>query len=76
MANNSNKPAVDPAYLAKQRISLLRRHRVPVLFNDQEMAALNEYCTRFGISARSAMIRQAVMERILKELDDSHPTLF
>ena len=67
---------VDPAYLAKQRASLLRRRRVAVLFNEREMAAIDEYCSRFKISAKSAMIRQAVMERILKDLDENHPTLF
>jgi hypothetical protein len=47
-----------------------------VFFNKKELAAISEYCKRFGVRSRSALIRQATMEHILKELDASHPTLF
>ncbi len=73
----SNKGAgVDPAYFDKQRESLRRVHRKAVLFNDKELAAIQEYCRRFKVSSRSALIRQAVMERVLKGLEENHPTLF
>lgn len=67
---------VDPAYLDKQKASLKRVHRKSVLFNAQEVAAIEEYCRKFKVSSKSALIRQAVMERILTGLDESHPTLF
>ena len=67
---------VDPAYLDKQRASLRRIHRKTVLFNTQELAALDAYCKRFKVSSRSALIRQAVMERVLSGLEESHPKLF
>jgi hypothetical protein len=67
---------VDPAYLDKQRASLRRIHRKSVLFNSQELAAIDTYCKRFKISSRSALIRQAVMERVLEGLEESHPKLF
>ena len=44
--------------------------------NPKEIAAIDEYCTRFKVSSRSALIRQAVMEHILKSLDENHPSLF
>ena len=67
---------VDPEYLMKQRASLLRRNRQVIYLNDREMAAIDEYCNRFGIRARSVLMREAVMEKILNELEENHPTLF
>lgn len=67
---------VDPKYLERQRESLRRIYRKSVLFNAQELAAIDEYCRRFGISSRSALIRKAVMHQVLGGLDKSHPTLF
>ena len=73
----SNKVAgVDPAYFDKQKESLRRSHRKTVLFNDSELSAIQEYCRRFKVSSRSALIRQAVMERVLRGLEENHPTLF
>ena len=73
----SNKvQGVDPAYFDKQRESLLRIHRKSVLFNDNEIAAIDEYCRRFKVRSRSALVRQAVMERVLRGLEENHPTLF
>lgn len=67
---------VDPGYLEKQKASLKRVHRKSVFFNARELAAIDEYCRRFKISSRSALIRQATMERVLNGLEESHPTLF
>ena len=68
--------AVDPSYLDRQKESLKRIYRKSVLFNRQELAAIDEYCYRFKVSSRSALIREALMERILKGLEENHPTLF
>ena len=73
---NRKFSGVDPAYLDKQRASLKRIHRKSVLFNAQELAAIDTYCKRFTVSSRSALIRQAVMERVLSGLEESHPKLF
>ena len=67
---------VDPAYLERQRESLRRVHRKSVLFNERELAAIDAYCKRFKVSSRSALIRQALMERVLAGLEESHPKLF
>ena len=78
MGKRKNKKiqGVDPAYFDKQRESLRRIHRKSVLFNDNEIAAIDEYCRRFKVRSRSALVRQAVMERVLRGLEENHPTLF
>ncbi|MDD7552815.1 MAG: hypothetical protein SPK08_07650 [Candidatus Cryptobacteroides sp.] len=68
--------AVDPGYLDRQKESLKRNCRKTVLFNAQELAAIDEYCTRFKVSSRSALIRKSVMEHVLEGLEKNHPTLF
>ena len=67
---------VDPEYLKKQKAALVRRHRQVIYLNDSEMAAIRQYCERFRVGTKSVLFRKAIMEKILKELDDSHPTLF
>ena len=67
---------VDPEYLKKQKAALLRRHRQVIYLNDSEMAAIEQYCDKFRVGTKTVLFREAIMEKVLKELDDSHPTLF
>jgi len=67
---------VDPEYLKKQKASLVRRHRQVIYLNDSEMAAISRYCEKFRVSAKTVLFREAIMEKVLSELDDNHPTLF
>ena len=67
---------VDPEYLKKQKEALVRRHRQVIYLNDSEMAAINLYCERFRVDTKAVLYREAVMAKILSELDDSNPTLF
>ena len=67
---------VDPDYLRKQKEALTRRHRQVIYLNDSEMAAIRQYCDKFRVSTKAVLFREAIMEKILKELDDNHPTLF
>ena len=67
---------VDPEYLKKQRASLVRKHRQVIYLNDSEMAAIKVYCEKFRVGTKAVLFREAIMEKILKELDDNHPTLF
>ena len=69
-------PAVDPEYLKKQREALVRRHRQVIYLNDSEMAAIQAYCESFRVETKAAFYRKAIMEKVLKELDDNPPTLF
>ena len=45
-------------------------------FNASELAAIDEYCSRFKVHAKSALFREAIMTKILSELEENHPTLF
>ena len=76
MARKPKIPGVDRAYLEKQKEALLRKNRYVLYFNDSEMAAVNEYCTRFKVHAKAALFREAIMSKILSELEENHPTLF
>jgi hypothetical protein len=76
MARKPKISGVDPAYLEKQKEALLRKNRYVLYFNDSEMAAVNEYCTRFKVHAKAALFREAIMSKSLSELEENHPTLF
>lgn len=76
MTRRKKIPGVDPAYLEKQRELLLRKNRYVLYFNASELAAIDEYCTRFKVHAKSALFREAIMSKILSELEENHPTLF
>ena len=76
MARRKRIPGVDPEYLEKQRQMLLRKNRHVLLFNDSEMAAIQEYCSRFKVHSKSALFREAIMDKVLSELEENHPTLF
>lgn len=72
----NNIQGIDPEYLKKQKQSLVRKHRQVIYLNDSEMAAIEQYCDKFRVGTKAVLFRKAIMEKILKELDDSHPTLF
>jgi hypothetical protein len=67
---------VDPEYLKKQRASLVRKHRQVIYLNDSEMAAIKVYCEKFRVGTKAVLFREAIMEKVLTELEDNHPTLF
>lgn len=67
---------VDPEYLEKQKAMLRRHNRYMLYFNDSEMAAIEEYCSRFQVRHRSALLRDAIMSRILEVLDQNPSSLF
>ena len=69
-------PGVDPAYLEKQKEMLLRKNRYMLYFNDSELAAIDEYCSRFKVHAKATLFREPIMNKVLSELEENHPTLF
>ncbi|MCR5326750.1 MAG: hypothetical protein K6E37_08415 [Bacteroidales bacterium] len=71
-----NKSGVDVRYQDKEKAALVRNIRKSVFFNKHEMNAIAEYRRKFGLRSLSALIRQATMEHVLKQLDEGHPTLF
>ncbi len=68
--------SVDPEYLRKQKASLVRKHRQVIYLNDSEMAAISKYCDLFKVHTKAVLFREAIMEKVLTELEDNHPTLF
>lgn len=76
MARRKKTSAPDPFYLDKQREALLRKRRYTLLFNDSEIAAINQYCDKFSVHSRSTLFREAILSKVLSELDENHPTLF
>ncbi len=72
----NNTSGIDPEYLKKQKASLVRKHRQVIYLNDSEMAAISQYCEKFRVDAKAVLFRKAIMEKVLSELDDNHPTLF
>ncbi|MBQ0044587.1 MAG: hypothetical protein KBT05_06170 [Bacteroidales bacterium] len=68
--------AVDPEYLRKQKAALVRKNRQVLYFNDSELAAITAYCDKFKVRSKSSLLREIVMEKIISELEDNHPTLF
>ncbi len=68
--------AVDPEYMKKQKAALVRRHRQVIYLNEKEMAAIDRYCEKFRVGTRAALFREAIMEKVLSQLDDNPPTLF
>ncbi len=67
---------VDPEYMKKQKAALVRRHRQVIYLNDSEMAAIRQYCDKFRVGTKTVLFREAIMEKVLSQLDDNPPTLF
>ena len=59
-----------------KRPPLVRKYRKTILFNEKEMALINNYCSRFGIRCKSAFIREAIISHILKQMNENYPRLF
>lgn len=53
-----------------------RTHRISIVLNDREKRALDKYCDKYTIKNRSKLIRQTLMQNILKRFDQDTPTLF
>ena len=54
----------------------MRKHRQVIYLNDSEMAAISQYCEKFRVGTKTVLFREAIMEKVLSELEDNHPTLF
>lgn len=74
--NFPKKVSAKSAYVVRHRDELRRKHRQVIYFNDPEMAAIEEYCSRFQVRHRSALLRDAIMSRILEVLDQNPSSLF
>jgi len=59
-----------------QRSALVRKNRVAVMLNDEEIKALNRFINTYKIRNKSRFVRETLMTAILKKFDEDHPTLF
>lgn len=77
MAKRKNKSSkVNPDYMGKHKASLRRVHRKSVLFNEMELALIDEYCRKYKVASKSALIRQSVMKAVMEVFEENPPTLF
>lgn len=53
-----------------------RIHKTVVSFNDREMAVIDYFCEKYKVKMRSKLYRQAILETLLRRLDEDHPKLF
>ena len=53
-----------------------RTHKVTISINDSEMRALRRYCDKYTVRNRSKLIRETLMQNILKRFEKDSPTLF
>lgn len=67
---------ISPEYIEKHKTSLVRNHKKVVLFNQKEIDAIEEYCRIYNVKSQASLFRKAIMEHVLKALDENHPTLF
>jgi hypothetical protein len=72
----SKKGALPPDFLKQQKKSLVRKYRKTILFNEKEIFAIEQYCSRFNIKSKSAFFREAIISHILNQMDDNYPKLF
>lgn len=70
------KQNLSESLLARERMALKRKHRRTVFLNDRELALLNEYCRNNKVKSKSALIRRALIDRLLEEMGKNPPTLF
>ncbi len=68
--------SIDPDFIERHKAELIRTNRQVIYFNSKEMEAIEEYCKRYKIKAKSSLFRKAIMETILEQLDQTNPTLF
>lgn len=71
-----NPHTLSPDFRSRERQALVRRNRVVVLLNDMEAAALKRYQEVLKGKAKAVICREAIMEKVIKGLDENQPTLF
>lgn len=71
-----NPHTLTPDFRSKQEKSLRRDNRVIVLLNDRELEALKRFQSTLKGKSKTAICREAIMEKVLKGLSENQPTLF
>ncbi|MBQ0096966.1 MAG: hypothetical protein KBS53_04865 [Bacteroidales bacterium] len=71
-----NPHTLSPDFRSREHQALVRKNRVVVLLNDMEATALKRYQSVLKGKAKSVICREAIMEKVIKGLDENQPTLF
>ena len=71
-----NPHTLSPDFRSRKRQALVRKNRVVVLLNEMEAAALKRYQEVLKGKAKAVICREAIMEKVIKGLDENQPTLF
>lgn len=72
-----NPHTLPPDFRSREDNALLRKNRVVVLLNDKELDALKRYQAMYkGMKSRTAICREAIVEKALRALEENSPTLF
>ena len=53
-----------------------RTHKVTISLNNNKKRAMQSYCDKYTVRNRSKLIRETLMQNILKRFDKDSPTLF
>ena len=54
----------------------LRTNRLVFTLNDEENKALNRYITKYKVQNKSKFIRETLMLKVIRKMEEDHPTLF
>ena len=71
-----NPHTLPPDFRSREQAALVRRNRVVVRLNDRELDALKRYQSTLKNKSRTAICREAILEKVLNGLDENQPTLF
>lgn len=71
-----NPHTLSPDFASRERDALVRRNRVVFFLNDREIEALKRYQTLLKNKSKASICREAVMEKVVRGLDENQPTLF
>lgn len=82
MKRRPNPHHISPDFLSKEKEALVRKNRVTILLNDKELEAVKRYRETLrkkphvAAPTISSICREAIMENVLKGLEENAPTLF
>lgn len=55
---------------------LKRGNRRTICFNKHEIAAIDNYCSKYKVDNRSKFMREAIITEVLRKFDVDYPKLF
>lgn len=72
-----NPHTLPPDFRSREDKALLKKNRVVVLLSDKELDALKRYQAMLKSGkSRTAICREAIVEKVLRGLEENSPTLF